>query len=55
MANEIRKARAIIRIEDARKRLVDLIEDAQDDGVSESELMQILHINNYSLHRFLEV
>lgn len=54
MANAIRKARAVIRLEDARKGLIDLIEDAKDEGVSESELMQILHINNYSLHRFLE-
>lgn len=55
MTNALNKAKTVILVDDARKVLIAAIKEAKANGVSESELMQILNINQYSLTRFLEV
>lgn len=54
MVNALDKARAVILVNDAREVLIRSIRNAKATGVSETELMQILNINQYSLTKFLE-
>lgn len=54
MVNALDKARAIILVDEDRKVLIQTIKNAKATGVSESELMQVLNINQHSLAKLLE-
>lgn len=54
MANVIRKAVALVAVDNARRHLVSTLRDAQDEGATISELMEATGLNNYSLMRLLE-
>lgn len=50
----LNRARAVILVEDARAVLVTTLKHAKALGVSDSELMQLLNLNHYSLCKLLE-
>lgn len=54
MANALDKARAIVLVFEAREVLIRAMRNAKATGVNDDELMEILNINQYSLHKLLE-
>ena len=53
MATEVEKAQALIMVDLTRKSLIQQCEDARAKGISEATLMQVLHLDQGQLQRFL--
>lgn len=54
MANPLVRAKALIEVSVQTENLVNAIRHAQENGVSESDLMATVGINQYSLTRLMD-